>query len=183
MVKPAPGTLLIAEPFLKDPNFSRTVVFICDHQVQGSFGFVLNRAYGHNLDELMNNVGDLKIPVYYGGPVQLDTIHFLHEYPAQITGSYEIMNGIYWGGDFELAIELLKKGHIHSSGIRFFIGYSGWSEGQLASEMEQKSWLTAEATRKIVFHRNTNEIWKDAVSDLGGDYAMMVNFPTDPQLN
>ncbi|MBA4167521.1 MAG: YqgE/AlgH family protein [Chitinophagaceae bacterium] len=183
MIKPAPGTLLIAEPFLKDPNFKRTVIFICDHHDQGSFGFVLNRAYGHNLDELMNNVGDLKIPVYYGGPVQLDTIHFLHEYPDKITGSYEIVNGICWGGDFELAIDLLKKGHIHSSGIRFFIGYSGWSQGQLPDEMEQISWLTAEATLKIVFHENTNEIWKDAVTGLGGDYTMMVNFPTDPQLN
>jgi putative transcriptional regulator len=64
MMTPAPGTLLIAEPFLKDPNFSRTVVFICDHHEQGSFGFVLNRAYNHTLDELMNDMGDLKIPVF-----------------------------------------------------------------------------------------------------------------------
>jgi putative transcriptional regulator len=183
MMQPSPGTLLIAEPFLKDPNFSRTVIFICDHHDHGSFGFVLNRTYGHNLDELMNNVGDLKIPVYYGGPVQMDTIHFLHEYPDKIAGSYEIINGIYWGGDFEVAVDLLKKGQIDSSGIRFFIGYSGWSQGQLPDELSQKSWLTAEATRRIVFHRNTSEIWKDAVKDLGGDYSLMVNFPTDPQLN
>ncbi len=183
MIEPAPGTLLIAEPFLKDPNFSRTVVFVCDHQPGGSFGFVLNRAYGHNLDDLMNNVGDLKVPVYYGGPVQLDTIHFLHQYPDQIPGSYEISKGIYWGGDFELAVELLRNGTIPASGIRFFLGYSGWSEGQLAEEMNQKSWLTAAATRKIVFHRNINDIWRDALTSLGGDYAMMVNFPTDPQLN
>lgn len=183
MTNPTPGTLLIAEPFLKDPNFRRTVVFICDHHQQGSFGFVLNRSYGHTLDELMNNVGDMKIPVFYGGPVQLDTIHFLHQYPAQIAGSYEIVNGICWGGDFELAVDLLKKGEIQSSGIRFFIGYSGWSQGQLPDELNQKSWLTLEATRNLVFHRNTDEIWKDAVTSLGGDYAMMVNFPTDPQLN
>jgi len=183
MMTPAPGTILIAEPFLKDPNFSRTVVFICDHHDQGSFGFVLNRAYGHNLDELMNNVGDLKIPVFYGGPVQMDTIHFLHEYPHLISGSYEIANGICWGGDFELAIELLKEGRIQQSGIRFFIGYSGWSQGQLDEEMGQHSWITAAATRKIVFHRNISAIWKDAVTDLGGSYSMMVNFPTDPQLN
>lgn len=183
MIDPAPGTILIAEPFLKDPNFSRTVIFICDHQTEGSFGFVLNRPYGHPLGDLMNDVGDLEIPVYYGGPVQLDTIHFLHEYPDQIPGSLQIGNGICWGGDFELTIELLKKGKIHSSGIRFFIGYSGWSQGQLADELGQKSWLTAIATRKIVFHDNAGDMWKDAVIDLGGDYAMMVNFPTDPQLN
>jgi putative transcriptional regulator len=183
MINPAPGTLLIAEPFLKDPNFSRTVVFICDHQDEGTFGFVLNRTYGHNLDDLMNNVGDLKIPVFYGGPVQLDTIHFLHQYPDKIMGSYEVLNGIYWGGDFEEAIELLKRGEIDKSRIRFYIGYSGWSEGQLMEELNQKTWLTAEATRKIVFHGKAEEIWKEAVKDLGGDYTLMINFPTDPQLN
>jgi putative transcriptional regulator len=183
MLQPGPGILLIAEPFLKDPNFSRTVFFICDHHEQGSFGFVLNREYGHTLDELMNNMDDLRIPVFYGGPVQLDTIHFLHQYPDLIEGSYEILNGIYWGGDFELAIDLLKKGHIDASRIRFYIGYSGWSEGQLNEEMNQKSWLTLEATRKLVFHRKIDEIWKDAVKSLGGDYSIMVNFPTDPQLN
>lgn len=183
MINPAPGILLIAEPFLKDPNFSRTVIFICDHQEQGSFGFVLNRTYDHTLDELMNNMDDLKIPVFYGGPVQMDTIHFLHQYPDKILGSYEILNGIYWGGDFELAIELIKKGEIDLSRIRFYIGYSGWSEGQLTEELNQKSWLTAEATRKLVFNKNVDDIWREAVKSLGGDYSIMVNFPTDPQLN
>lgn len=184
MIVPAPGTLLIAEPFLKDPNFSRAVVFMCDHHNEGSLGFVLNREYGHNLDELMNNIDEsLNIPVFYGGPVQMDTIHFIHLYPDKILGSYEIINGIYWGGDFEAAIELIKNGEIALSGIRFFIGYSGWAEGQLMQELEQKSWLTTEATRKLVFHKNTDQIWKDAVSSLGNEYSMMINFPTDPQLN
>ena len=86
MIEPGPGVLLIAEPFLKDPNFMRTVVLLCDHQEEGSFGFVINRAYKHTLDELMNNAEDLKIPVYYGGPVQMDTIHFLHHYPGARNG-------------------------------------------------------------------------------------------------
>ena len=110
-----PGILLIAEPFLKDPNFSGTVVFLCEHQEEGSFGFVLNRSYEYTLDELMNDMGDLKIPVFYGGPVQIDTIHFLHQYPEQIPGSYEIHEGIYWGGDFEMAIDLIRNGEIDLS--------------------------------------------------------------------
>ncbi|MEO8582691.1 MAG: YqgE/AlgH family protein, partial [Flavitalea sp.] len=136
MTTPAPGILLIAEPFLKDPNFSRTVVFICDHHAQGSFGFVLNKKYGHNLGELMNNVNDVIIPLFYGGPVQMDTIHFLHRHPDKIPGSNEILNGIYWGGDFELAIQLIRSGEIDGNDIRFFIGYSGWAEGQLSEELK-----------------------------------------------
>ena len=71
MDTPGPGTLLIAEPFLKDPNFMRTVVFLCDHQDEGSFGFVINKVYDHTLDELMNDLDEMKLPVYYGGPVQM----------------------------------------------------------------------------------------------------------------
>ena len=183
MIAPGPGTLLIAEPFLKDPNFMRTVVFLCDHQAEGSFGFVINKPFTHTLDELMNDTEVLKVPVYYGGPVQMDTIHFLHQYPALIPGSYEVMDGIYWGGDFETVISLLKEGSIDLNKIRFFIGYSGWGEGQLNDELKEKSWLTAEATRKLVFHKKIDEIWKDSLRHLGGDYEMLANYPTDPQLN
>ena len=183
MVNPGPGVLLIAEPFLKDPNFMRTVVFLCDHQEEGSFGFVINRVFGHTLNELMNDLDELKLPVFYGGPVQMDTIHFLHQYPDLIPGSYEVLDGIYWGGDFETAITLIKAGSIDTTKIRFFIGYSGWGSGQLNDELKEKSWLTAQANRKIVFHRKADEIWKDALRLLGGDYEMMANFPVDPQLN
>jgi putative transcriptional regulator len=183
MVEPGPGILLIAEPFLKDPNFMRTVVFLCDHQEEGSFGFVINRKYDYTLDELMNDMDNLKIPVYYGGPVQMDTIHFLHQYPDKILGSYEVLNGIYWGGDFETAIALLREGEIDANKIRFYIGYSGWGQGQLNDELKEKSWLTTQATRKLVFHKKVEEIWKDSLKHLGGDYEIMVNFPIDPQLN
>ena len=101
MITPGPGILLIAEPFLKDPNFMRTVVFLCDHQEEGSFGFVINKLFDHTLDELMNDLEELKLPVFYGGPMQMDTIHFLHQYPDLIPGSYEVLDGIFWGGDFE----------------------------------------------------------------------------------
>ncbi len=183
MVDPGPGTLLIAEPFLKDPNFMRTVVFLCDHEPGGSFGFVINRSFGHTLDELINDIDDLKIPVYYGGPVQMDTVHFLHQYPDKISGSYEIVNGIFWGGDFETAISLLKSGEIKQEGIRFYIGYSGWGQDQLAAELKEKAWLTATATRKLVFLNNIDEIWKESLRTLGTEYELMTNFPIDPQLN
>ncbi len=183
MIEPGPGILLIAEPFLKDPNFMRTVVLLCDHQTEGSFGFVINRHYEHTLNELMNNMDELDLPVYYGGPVQMDTIHFLHQYPDKIPGGHEVKNDIFWGGDFDTAIQLLLSGEIDKNKIRFFIGYSGWSQGQLDFELKEKSWLTVEATRKIVFHKEADEIWKASLRLLGGDYEQLVNYPIDPQLN
>jgi putative transcriptional regulator len=183
MDNPAAGILLIADPFLKDPNFKRTVIFLCEHKEEGSFGFVLNKNYDYTLDELVSGADDLKINVYFGGPVQMDTIHFLHLYPEKIPGSYEITNGVFWGGDFETAIGLIRSGEIDINKIRFFIGYSGWGGGQLNDELKEKSWLTVAATRKLVFHKHTDEIWKDALRHLGGDYEVMINYPIDPTLN
>src|SRR5215210_7426139 len=109
MIQPGPGILLIADPFLKDPNFLRTVVFLCEHKEEGSFGFVLNRKYDNTLDELIPELVGHTLPVYYGGPVQMDTIHFLHQYPDEIEGGQEVMKGVYWGGDFEMLTSLVIK--------------------------------------------------------------------------
>lgn len=183
MVAPAPGVLLIADPFLKDPNFKRTVVFLCEHQDEGSFGFVLNRQYEYMLADLVSGVDDLDIPVFYGGPVQIDTVHFLHQNPERIPGGFNVVDDIYWGGDFETAIALIRAGELDLAKIRFYIGYSGWSKGQLGEEMKEKTWLTLEATRNLIFQKDSAEIWKLALKEMGGEYEMMVNYPIDPRLN
>lgn len=183
MAPTAAGILLIADPFLKDPNFMRTVVFLTEHHEDGTIGFVLNRQYENTLDELIPEVEGFKLPVYYGGPVQMNTIHFLHRYPDIIQGGVEVMKGVFWGGDFEAVISLINAGNADPDKIRFYIGYSGWSSGQLEKEMNEKTWLTVEAVKKLVFHTNAEEIWKDSLKHLGGEYEMMINFPIDPQLN
>ena len=184
MLPPAKGTILIAEPFLKDPNFSRTVILLCEHQVEGSFGFVLNRNIGNTLSDLMpDRAGDLALPVWYGGPVQKDSLHFLHQYPDLIEGSAEVSEGIWWGGNFDTVVDLLRSGAINSRNIRFFVGYSGWGDGQLDGEMKENSWLTVQATRQLVFPSDPAQTWKDSLRELGGEYEMMINFPTDPSLN
>lgn len=183
MVQISAGKILIADPFLKDPNFMRTVVIVCEHQDSGSFGFVLNKLYDQVLGDLIADLEGSTFPVYYGGPVQLDTIHFLHQSPELIPGGFEISDGIYWGGDFEEVSKLIKTGSITETEIRFFIGYSGWGEGQLEEEMKQKSWITSRATPNLIFPPDADSIWKDALKELGGEYELMVNYPIDPQLN
>lgn len=183
MIEPAAGILLIAEPFLKDPNFLRTVVFLCEHQQQGSFGFVLNKQIEQTLDELITDLEGYRLPVYYGGPVQMDTIHFLHQYPDLIPESVKVADDIYWGGNFETVTALIKSKGLDLKKIKFFIGYSGWGDGQLNGEMKEKSWLTVPANIGLVFNTRYNEIWKSSLQKLGGEYEMMINFPIDPQLN
>ena len=183
MIEPATGILLIADPFLKDPNFLRAVVLLCEHQEQGSFGFVLNKQITQTLDELISDLNGYKLPVYYGGPVQMDTIHFLHQYPDLIPESVKVTEDIYWGGNFETVTALIKNKSLDRKKIKFFIGYSGWGDGQLNGELEEKSWLTVSANRKLVFNTRHDEIWKGSLQELGGEYKMMINYPLDPQLN
>lgn len=183
MIEPTTGVMLIADPFLKDENFMRTVLLICRHSEDGSFGFVLNKLYDFTIADLFSDMEGYRIPVFIGGPVQMDTIHYIHQYPDLLPDSQEITPNIFWGGDFDTLKKLIREGKVDTSKIKFFIGYSGWEPGQLDGEMEEKSWLTASCTRKIVFDTPTDEIWKASLKHLGGKYEMMINFPIDPQLN
>ncbi|HSN62242.1 MAG TPA: YqgE/AlgH family protein [Ferruginibacter sp.] len=184
MISPAPGILLIAEPFLKDPSFMRSVVLLCRHEEEeGSFGFVLNNLYHQKLDELIPALAGFDLPVFKGGPVQMDTLHYIHQYPELLPESLKLTEGIYWGGDFEILKTLMLDGLIDPGKIRFFLGYSGWGEGQLADEMQEKSWLTVSANRAIVFDTAQEDIWKLSLIQLGGQYERMIHYPTDPQLN
>jgi putative transcriptional regulator len=159
------------------------VVLLCDHQEEGSFGFIFNKPFQQTLDELVQGITLKKIPVYLGGPVQLDTIHFLHQDPEMIEGGIPIMRGVYWGGDFERAMELVNNGMLDDSRIKFFLGYAGWGDGQLKDELQEKSWIVAKATRKLVFKEQGEDVWRQSLRNLGKDFAMMANFPIDPALN
>jgi len=182
-MNPAPGAILISDPFLKDPNFMRTVVFLCEHAAEGSFGFVLNRPYEHTLDELLADLEGFRIPVYYGGPVQVDTLHFLHTLPNDIVDGKEVTDGIYWGGNFQQVLSMIRSKTLDLEKIRFFLGYSGWGENQLQEEQDEKSWLVIPGEQYLVFHDKPELAWKDAVRTLGKEYAPLVNYPIDPQLN
>jgi putative transcriptional regulator len=183
MNNPTTGSLLIADPFLKDPHFMRSVVFLCESRTEGAFGFVLNRQLDITLGQIVPELSAFNLPVFYGGPVQNDTLHFLHGFPELVTGSVEVVDNVYWGGDFAELTSQLKNGNIDITQLRFYLGYSGWGEGQLQTEMDTHSWLTVKARRKLVFHTHHEKVWKEALRELGGEYEQLINYPIDPQLN
>lgn len=183
MFEVASGRILVADPFLKDPNFMRTVVFLCEHETEGgSFGFVINRPYNQPVGNLVTDLEGCELPVYFGGPVQMDTIHFLHQRP-DLLGGAEVTDNIFWGGDFPSLVQALRLGIIYDYEVRFYLGYSGWSPGQLQGEVDEKSWLTTTGNRKLVFHHDYNKIWQEALLQMGGQYEQLVHYPIDPQLN
>jgi putative transcriptional regulator len=183
MEKIEAGTILIADPFLKDPNFLRTIIFVCEHKSEGSFGFVLNRKLEYVLGDLIYELEGCNIPVYYGGPVQQNTIHFLHRCPGLITGGEKITNEIYWGGEFDELVALLQNKRLSEKDVRLFLGYSGWGEEQLETEFDEKTWLTTYGSEHLVFPDDISTIWKDALKQLGGKYEQVIHYPIDPQLN
>ncbi|MDI9363368.1 MAG: YqgE/AlgH family protein [Flavobacterium sp.] len=177
------GVLLISDPFLKDPNFLRTAVIICEHNTEGSVGFIFNKQFELGIGNLVEGLEGINFPVYEGGPVQKNSIHFIHTCPNFIDEGANIGNGIYWGGNFEQVCALLKTNSLTEKDIRFFIGYSGWDTNQLEAEIAEKSWITRACNSKLVFSTKPELIWKDALKGLGGEYELMPNYPLDPQLN
>lgn len=177
------GTLLIAEPFLRDNNFQRSVVLLCDHQLEGSFGITINKQTDDTVGEYIIELASCTIPVFDGGPVSRDHIHFLHQYPESIPGGQYIADGIYWGGDFDSMVNLVKSRNGDGQGIRFYLGYAGWGGEQLEAEMKEKSWLIAPAANSIVFHTSTELMWKESVKMLGNEFLPIINYPLDPSFN
>jgi putative transcriptional regulator len=181
--KPEKGRLLISEPYLPDPNFERTVVLLCEHNEDGSFGFVLNKPSIVKINEVMEDLRNMDDIVYVGGPVQQDTLHFLHR-RSNIEKAVEVCDGIYWGGNFEDLMVKVDLQQVKTSDIRFYLGYSGWGPGQLEAELEQDSWIVCEfVTDRLLFDTDPKAMWKEALDNMGGRFSVYSKYPIDPRLN
>ena len=178
------GSLLVSEPFMLDPNFKRSVVLLTEHSAAGSIGFVLNQRTDLLLNDVISECWDCTFPIFIGGPVANDTLHFIHRCYDKLLGGIEIKDGVYWGADFERLKLLINSNEIRSNEVRFFIGYSGWGEEQLETELEQNSWLISNNySAEALFAEDGENLWKEIVISLGPKYAHIVNFPENPMWN
>lgn len=179
-----PGTYLVAEPFLKDPHFFRSVVILVEHNENGTIGFVVNKKIDLPLSELIDVPEGIDLDVFLGGPVQQDTIFYLHTLGDSILPkSIAVSEHLWWSSDFSGLFELMKKGAAEEKDVKVLLGYSGWSVGQLREECENESWVTAQADAKFIFDHDTEHIWKKVLSGLGGIFTEMTRYPIDPNLN
>lgn len=178
------GQLLIAEPsIIGDLSFNRSVILLADHNNEGSVGFILNKPLEYTINDLIPDI-EASFKIYNGGPVEQDNLYFIHTIPELITGSIEISNGIFWGGDFELTKSLINEGKINKENIRFFLGYTGWSANQLESELQSNSWIIATNTYKSsILSKSSSQFWKEKIIELGGEYLIWSNAPENPILN
>ena len=182
------GTLLISQPFLGDPNFERSVVLVCcDVPASGTFGLVLN----HHTELTLNDVLTLPLgtaspaaalPLYLGGPVEPDTLHYLHRCP-DVPEATALGQDVYWGGDFQVLLNLLTTGALAAADVRLFVGYAGWGPGQLAAERQARNWVTHPASAGKVFTLATDTFWRAILREKGGRFQAWANYPVDPRLN
>ncbi len=172
------GTLLLAEPFMEDSNFKRASLLVCDHSDDdGTVGFILNKPLNIPLNDLLANFPEVTNHVFFGGPVQTDTIHYIHNCGDLLESSQEVCEGVWWGGNFDQLKSLMESKVILSESIRFFVGYSGWSPGQLRDELQLGSWVIGEMEDTYLFDADARSLWQTALSDKGSHFEVIANMP------
>ena len=182
MQKANTGNILIAEPFMVDPNFKRSVVLLCDHtKDEGTVGFVLNKPLGLRINELIIDFPQFDIEVYYGGPVQTDSIHYIHNVGGLLDNSTKVVDGVWWGGDFDKLKFLISSEMIKPHNIRFFVGYSGWSPGQLNEEMNFGSWVISDMFANYLFKSRPTKLWKQVMNNKGDAYTCLLYTSPSPR--
>jgi len=183
-VEPSQGRLLLSEPALSDNYFSRSVVLLVEHsETEGSVGLILNKPINMKLNEVAKDFPSIDFPIYLGGPVHPDRLFYLHTKGELVSGSIKVFNDLFWGGDITKVVELIENKQLNKSQVRFFIGYSGWSVGQLDNELAEKSWIVSMTNKKSIMGPNPEKLWSELIKQMGSDYAIWANFPADPILN
>lgn len=179
--EPVKGRVLISDPFSKGDYFERSVVYLCEHNEEGTFGFVLGNYLDFNLADIAKNFPDVSTRISIGGPVQTESIFFLHTLgEEEVEGSVEIENGLYMGGDYDVIIQKLHDGEITSNQVRFFLGYSGWDPGQLDEELARNSWIVSTIRdASEIMDTSIDDLWQRFMKREGKKYEILSRSPID----
>lgn len=181
---PASGNLLLSEPFMLDPTFERAVVLLGEHDENGSLGFILNNMTSYFLSDFIPGNNNDLFPIYFGGPVQTDSLFYIHRAADRLDSGSLIYDDIYFGEDFDSLLFLIEEKLIQPNEVKFFLGYSGWAMDQLMTEINQNSWIVHQSfDSSLPFIYDNEELWKQSLISLGPKYAHIANFPKSPNLN
>jgi len=181
---PKKGCLLVSKPLIDDGFFEQSVVYVTAHDKEGSLGFTLNKPSSLLAQDFIEEFSG-KDTIYYGGPVEQDALFFLHGFD-KLPGAIFVGNDLYLGGDFDLFKVLYTEQKEHGMPLpkpRFFLGYSGWSAGQLEVEIADGTWIIINPPITTELTGESGEVWRDLMKKLGGTYSLWANSPNDPLLN
>jgi putative transcriptional regulator len=181
---PEKGKLLIAEPFLREIIFNRSVILLTEHNESGSMGFVLNKKTNLWLNDYTEGLDNIElIPLFLGGPVSPDRLFFIHTLGEFVPDSVPLEDNLYFSTDLDSMKHYLSSGQPIGGKVKFFVGYSGWTKNQLMGEIKQDSWLVGAASAESIMQAENESFWKQAIAMIGGRYLTWINYPKDPQLN
>lgn len=169
---------LIAMPAMVDPHFNRTLTYICEHNEQGALGVVVNRPIDLNLRSLLEQVdievpsdAFTKVPVHFGGPVQVDRGFVLHRPKGDWKSTLVVTEDIGLTTSKDI-LEAVARGEGPRQ-MLVTLGYAGWAPGQLEHELAQNAWLTVAAQPGIIFDMPAEERLAAAMQLLGIDFAKL----------
>lgn len=171
------GSLLLAHPAMRDPNFRRSVILMSAHSTEGAMGVVLNRPLGKRLGQLSGDfaLGPLaSVPLFTGGPVQTEQL-VLAAWQSRDDGFR-----LHFGIEPDKALQLLAE---EGTEVRGFLGYSGWSAGQLENEMKQRTWIVADVPEDLLTHSQDDGLWRTVLGREGAEWRLLAGEPDDPTLN
>lgn len=171
------GSLLLAHPAMRDPNFRRSVVLMSAHNAEGAMGVVLNRPLHKRLGELSGDfaLGPLaSVPLFNGGPVQNDQL-VLAAWQIQPDGFR-----LHFGIEPEKAMQLLDE---EGTQVRGFLGYSGWSAGQLEKEMQLKTWIVTDVPEDLLTQAQDDSLWRNVLGREGAEWRLLADEPEHPENN
>lgn len=184
---PERGSLLVAKPTVGDFFFKRSLVLIVDpDENEGAMGVVVNHYTGYNLRDIMPEIETVEeIPLFLGGPVGTQMLFFMHTLgPDVIPDAVALGDGVYFGGQFDAVKQYIELGAPVEGHIKFIVGYSGWSKGQLTSEIARHDWAVLNnGGRGLMMGEGDDNLWREAVSRFGDRYRLWLNLPSDPACN
>ena len=180
------GKIMISSPnLLSDMIFFKSIILIVDETEDGITGFIINRCSDLYITKNLEILKDIKIDLYYGGPVSNDYYYVLKSDNDHYK-SIKIDKNLYWGDDLEYLFNQIENGLIDLEDVIFLQGYSGWDLNQLDDEIRNKSWIIIDDTNlisEIIFDSKNKKSWNNIIKSLGGKYKIWSNAPDDITLN
>ncbi len=181
-LSPKPGRILVASPTLRDMFFKSAVVIVAEHNENGTIGYIINKYSGVNIDSVIEDFPVKDIKLYMGGPVGQDLLNFIHNAGNLIKDSTPIGNGLYLGGNLDTIKDLMSKGILLPEHIKFFIGYAGWEDSQLITELTEKHWVVSKISNGDELLTEEYD-YKYEINRMDDSFRLWKNFPDDPVMN
>ncbi|MGB6221600.1 YqgE/AlgH family protein [Haloferula sp.] len=173
------GTLILADPSLRDGFFNRSVILLASHSAdEGAHGLILNQPTGHDVgdflkDEAFSHLA--RIPVYVGGPVSREQLTFSAFW-------WNPHDGLHWQLRLP-AHEAIERSKQPGIIVRAFVGYSGWTAGQLESELRRESWIPAKPHPTLFGKEHNDRLWTEILGDLSPYHRILAEAPENPGKN